>query len=362
MSENVQNTPETPKSNSEIDLGELFRMIGRAFNRLFAFLRNVFLFLLDLVIRALIMIRVHIVKFVIVGFLSFVIGWFIDSRQEKVYGASMYIKTNYGSVRQLYSNIKYYQGLTEEGDSTTLAEIFGIDKNQAGNLRGFFIEPDVTENGLLFEYNDFMKKADTTFVQDEIDFKKFKNSKSPLDFDIHQVYVYSVEKAVIPKLQDPIVKKNIENYYIKKQKEISLDNLEKTEKSLEKRLIEIDTLSRVYKELLRKDPKESENSKGAGTYIQMASNNENKTKELELLDLSETITNKILEINLRRELSNETINVLSDFSPGAEIKSFYDKFLFKIPLVTFILLVVFILLRELNSYLNRYDENKKLNV
>jgi len=361
MSENVQNTPETPKSNNDIDLGELFRMIGRAFNRLFAFLRNVFLFLLDLVIRALIMIREHIVKFVIVGFLSLVVGWFIDSRQEKVYGASMYVKTNYGSVRQLYSNIKYYQGLAEDADSTTLAEIFGINKDQAGSLRGFFIEPDVTENGLLFEYNDFMKKADTTFVQDEIDFKKFKNSKSPLDFDTHQISVFSVEKSIIPKLQDPIVTKNIENYHIKKQKEIVLKNLDKTEKALEKRLIEIDTLNRVYKELLRKEPNEL-STKGAGTYIQMASNNDNKTKELELLNLNEVITNKILEISLQRDLSNETINVLSDFSPGAEVKTFYDRFLFKIPVITFILLVIFILLRELNSYLNRYTGNKKLNV
>ncbi|MGH1384875.1 hypothetical protein [Kordia sp.] len=362
MSENNQNVlPEKPQSGNEIDLKELFRMIGSAFNKFFIFLRNIFLFLLDLLIRALIIVRVHIVKFVIVGFLSIVIGWFIDSRKEAIYGSSMYLQTNYGSTRQLYSNIKYYQGLVEEGDSTKLAGIFKITKEEAGSLRGFIIEPDVTDNGLLKAYNEFMKTADTTFVLREIDFDRFKRNTSPLDFPVHQIFVYSADKEMIPALQNPIITNNIENFHIKRQKQINLDNLENQAAALEKQLVNIDSLGKAYKEILLQEPVKESAGKASNTYIQLAANNERKTKEIELLAVNEKLSNKILEINRQKEMESETINVLSDFSPGARFKHFYDRYLYRIPILTISLLLMFILLRELNKYLNTYAENKRLN-
>lgn len=362
MSENNQNMlPDQPQQSNEIDLKELFRMIGSAFKKLFLFIRNLLLFLLDLLIRALIIVRVHIVKFVIVGVLSIVIGKFIDSRQEPVYGSNMYVQTNYGSTRQLYTNVRYYNALVLDADSSALADIFNITKDEAGTLRGFFIEPDITENGMLKAYNEFMKTADTTFVKNEIDFQKFKSNISPQDFRTHQISAASTEKALIPRLQEPLTTKNIENYHIKRQKEINLENLISQEEALRKQLVQIDTLNAVYKELLLEQPKENP-GKASETYIQLAANNDRKTKELELLNLNEAISQKLLEINKQKELQSETINTLSNFSPGSEIKRFYDSYLFRIPIITLTLLALFILLRELNSYLNTYEENKRLNV
>jgi hypothetical protein len=213
---------------------------------------------------------------------------------------------------------------------------------------------------MLNAYNDFMKKADTTFVKDEIDFRKFKQNISPLDFNTHRIAVFSSKKEIIPTLQPTIVSENVENKHIKKRKEVTLKNLEQEETSLKEQLVRIDTLSEVYNDLLRKDPKETDKT-GSGTYIQMAANNENKTKELEMLALNEKLNKQILNIRLERELNSETINVLSDFSQGGEYREFYDSYLFRIPIITLSLLLLFILLRELNSYLNRYAENKKVN-
>lgn len=363
MSDNNKNAlPEQPsKPNNEIDLKELFRMIGNAFSKFFIFLRNVFLLLLDLLIRALIIIRVHIVKFAIVGFLSVVIGWFLDSRQTPVFGSTMYVKTNYGSTRQLYSNVKYYQGLVDEADCTKLADIFNIEKEKAGSLRGFAIEPDVNDNTMLQAYNEFMKKADTTFVMNEIDFDRFKNNVSPLDFSTHRIVAFSTKKEIIPELQQSIVTNKIENFHIKRQKEINLENLEKAAQALEKQLVNTDTLSQVYRNMLLKEPKESTATPSSGTYIQLASNNEKKTREIELLTINEKISQRILEINKQKELEREVINVLSNFSPGARIINFYDKYMYRIPLITISILLLFILLRELNKYLNTYAENKRIN-
>jgi hypothetical protein len=352
MSENIKNTAEEapPKPKTEIDLGQLFRIIGSGFNSFLIFLRSTFLFLFDLLIRALIIVRLHFVKFTIVGVIGVVIGFFIDARHEDVYVSSMYVEANYGSKRQLYSNIKSYQAYVIEKDSAKLADIFGINKIQAGSLRGFFIKPDVTENGMLEAYSKFMRKTDSTFVKDEIDFRKFKQNVSPLDFNIHRISIFSTQKGIIQGLQPIIVTKNIENIHVKKQKEVKLKSLEQEQSLLKKQLVKIDTLSKVYKDLLRASPKESETTGGTGTYFQMAEKNENKTKELEMFT-----------IDLQRELNSETINVLSTLSELGEDRDFYDRYLFRIPIMTLLLLFAFILLKELNKYMNTYIEDKRLN-
>ncbi|MBC8755356.1 hypothetical protein H2O64_11765 [Kordia sp. YSTF-M3] len=354
MSENMQNTPQ---KSTEVDLGDLFRMMGRAMNRFFAFIRNALLFILDLIIRALIIVRVHVIKFVIVGILSVAIGWFIDSRQPIVFGSDMIVQTNYGSARQLYSNIKYYNGLVQRGDSVQLSTLFGITETQARAIKGVSIEPNVSEIDMLKAYDRFMKETDSINVAGEIDYEKFKRSVDPLNFERHEIGVASGEINIFSLLQDKLIKVNLENDYIKKQKEITLRNLNSEEAALNKRLIKIDTLRDVYNKAIRSEAGKTSQSQ---TSIQMASSTI-KTSELELFSLDEEIAARLLKIAEDKEFKKETINVLSNFSDGAQIRHFYDSYLFRIPIITSLLLFVFILLRELNKYLNTYAENRRSN-
>lgn len=359
MSENVQNTSETtPKPTKEIDLGELFTVIGNIFSKLFGFIKSILLVIFNLLIKFLIMIRVHIVKFVIVGFLSVVIGWFIDSRQSPVYSSTMTINANYGSARQLYSNIRYYNNLAGERDSIKLSEIFGINPSDANNIRGFFIEPSVTENDMLKSYNDFMKASDTTLIKNYINYGKFKSSIDPLDYTKHRIVIASLKQGIFNELQKELVTHNIENSYIKKSKDVRLRNIEEEKNILRSRLVTIDTLRNVYNKSILS---EARKTSSAQTNIQMSASTV-KTNEIELFALDEKISKEILKLNEQKEFGEEIIEVLNDFSPGSEIKSFFDSFLFKIPVITLTLLLLFILLRELNSYLNRYNENKRVNV
>ena len=359
MNDNIQNTPKSNENKStEIDLGELFRTIGRGINNLFIFLRNTFLFILDLLVRALIIIRVHIVKFVIVAVLSIIIGWFIDSRQPMVYGSKMIIQANFGSARQLYANVKYYNGLVNENDSTQLASVFGITPAEANNIKAIFIDPNTTEIELLKAYDEFRKETDSSNVARDIDFQRFKKSVDPLTFERHEIRVVSEQKDVFSKIQESIVTNNVENDYIKRQKIIVNRNLDTQKQSLEERLNKIDTLRNVYNRAIISEAKKTSNSQ---TSIQMASSSV-KTSELELFDLDEKIGLELIDISELREFKQKTVNVLSDFTPGAEVKNFYDSYLFRIPLITLSILLLFILLRELNKYLNVYAENKRLDV
>lgn len=354
MSENIQ---KEPQKSTEIDLGDLFRMIGRAMSRFFSFMRNTLLFALDLIIRALIIVRVHIIKFVIVGILSIAVGWFIDSRQPIVFGSNMTVQTNYDSARQLYSNIKYYNGLVQQGDSAALAKVFGITETKATQLKGVFIKPNISELEMLKRYDEFRKETDSSNVADQIDYESFKKSIDPLEFTRHELGIASGEKNIFGLLQSRLITENVDNDYIKKQKEIKLRNLDAEEAALKKRSIKIDTLRGVYNQAIKSEAGKTSQSQ---TSIQMASSTI-KTSELELFDLEAKISARLLQISEDREFKQQTINVLSDFSDGAQIRNFYDSYLFRIPIITLLLLLTFILLRELNKYLNTYAENRRSN-
>ncbi|MEM6718238.1 MAG: hypothetical protein AAF611_02885 [Bacteroidota bacterium] len=358
MSENIQNTENNkPEKPTEIDLGELFRMIGRAFNRFFVFLTNTFLLLLDLIIRTLIIFREHILKFIIVGILSIIIGFFIDSRQPTVYGSSMIVKLNYESEQQIYSNLKYYNGLVEQADSTKLSEIFNITKDEAGTLMGIYIEPITTELQLLKQYDQFMKDTDSINVVGQINFDKFKRNYDPLNAQTHRVGVAALQQDIFKKLEENIIQLDVENEYIKTLKKVLYKTLTNEEEALQKRLKTIDTLRDVYNEAIRNEAKKTSQ---AQTQIQMSSSTI-KTNELELFELDQNIIARLAKIEEQKELNQNTVNILSTFSDGIELRDFHSKFLYRIPLITISLLLIFILLRELNKYLNTYAENKRLN-
>lgn len=358
MSENVQNNPEMPpKANKEIDLGEVLSIIGNIFNKIFLFIRNMLLIFFDLLIRILIIIRVHFIKFAIVGVLSIIVGFFVDSRQPTLYSSSMVINANYGSARQLYSNIRYYNNLTVERDSMKLASIFGIKPQEASKITGFSIEPNVTQNDILKDYDEYMKAADTLIIKDYIDFNKFKYSIDPVEYERQKITIASVEQDVFGKLQEALITNNIENKFITKSKKVRISNLEREQKALRKRLDVIDTLRNVYnKSILSEATKTS----SAQTNIQMSASTV-KTNEIELLDMDDKISKEILRLEKEKEFSGEVIEVLNGFSPGSKVRDFFNSFLFRIPVITLTLLLLFILLRELNRYLNTYEEKKRLN-
>ncbi|MEM6685464.1 MAG: hypothetical protein AAF617_06675 [Bacteroidota bacterium] len=358
MSENIQNTENNkPEKSSEIDLGELFRMIGRGFNRFFRFVSNMFLLLVDLIIRTLIVFREHVLKFIIVGVLSIILGFFIDSRMPTVYASNMVVQLNYESELQLYNNVKYYNSLIMEGDTTQLIDVFDIEKEQAGSLRGVYIEPVVTELDLLKQYDKFMKETDSINVVGKMDFTKFKRNINPLQAATHRIGAASLQKDIFKKIQDKIVSLDVENEYVKRRKDVSYKNLVQEEEELKKRLSKIDTLRNVYNEAIRSEAKKTSQ---AQTQIQMSSS-KIQTKELELFTLDQTILARLSKIKELKELNQDVVNVLSNFSDGIESVDFYDKYLYRIPIVTISLLLIFILLRELNKYLNTYAEKKRLN-
>ena len=121
-----------PQASEEVDLGQLFKLIGNDFNKFFRFIASIFKGLFHLIILFLLFIQKHFIKFTVVGIIGLAIGIYLDLNKETNYISTMVVEPNFNSVQQLYNNIGFYNELAGAQDSTALAEAFIIGKEFIG--------------------------------------------------------------------------------------------------------------------------------------------------------------------------------------------------------------------------------------
>ncbi len=151
---NTKDNQQKPK-DEEVDLGSLFTLIGRGFSKLFSFIGSLFISLFHFLIIVLLFVRRHFIVLI----LSFIIGGalgFYSEDGKKTYVASMVVKPNFNSVRQLYNNVAYFNDLVAQKDTSTLSLIFNISNYDAKSLASFTNAPIITYSLNVEAYNDFV--------------------------------------------------------------------------------------------------------------------------------------------------------------------------------------------------------------
>ena len=343
-----QNIPQ----DGEVDLGSLFKIIGKGFNNLFnaigQFLKSVFHYFILL----LIFLRSNALKLGIAMVIGAAIGLYLDLTAPKQYSSNMIVEPNFKSALQLYKNINFYQELVKQKDTNLLAQTFLISKNEASKLIGFHIEPIRNENEKLEFFDNFIEEVDTTTVKN-IDINVFKQNFTGYDFKYHQIKVISLSNDIFDKLNTPIINSIENNPYFNNQKKINDQNLLQNEKVFLKSLREVDTLRKIYNEVLITEAKRAE----MGTNITLAQGVK-KTDELELFNESLKLNNELINNNKEKAETTDILNVVSTFSKvGVKERSLFKKMTFILGAGFGLLMLVFILLKQMNRYLINYKKN-----
>ena len=340
-----QNIPQ----DDEVDLGNLFKIIGKGFKNLFNAIGQVFQAIFHYFILLLLFLRNNALKLGIAVFIGAVIGLYFDLTLPKQYSSSMIVEPNFKSAQQLYQNINFYHELVKQKDSNLLAQTFQIPVSEASKLKGFYIEPLKNENEKYEFFNDFIEEVDTTTIKN-IDIKEFKNGFSHYDYKYHHIKVKSLSNTVFEKLSIPIISSIQNNSYYKYQKKINDENLFQNEKVLVKSLQEVDTLRKIYNEVLITEAKKAE----MGTNITLAQGVK-KTDELELFNESLKLNKELINNNKEKAETTDILNVVSTFSKvGIKERSLFKKMTAILGLGFGLLMLIFILLKQLNSYLIKY--------
>jgi len=173
------------------------------------------------------------------------------------------------------------------------------------------------------------------------------------DYDLryHRVEVTSKSKLIFDKLT-PSIMNLVENDYYKQIKDLKINELHQKISVLNKNLQQIDTLRNTYREIALK---EAEKLSGSSTIeISKSDNNKNKN-DIELFKTSNEILNTISGTNTDLIRKNHIVNIISDFDKiGVPDKNITHKKYFQYAILFFGLMLGWILLGQVNKYLNNY--------
>lgn len=144
----------------EIDLSQLFSLIGNGISRFINFFANIFRAFFYAIVKFLLFLRANLVKIIIGTVIGTVIGGIYQyGIKVPVYESSMTLQPNFGSDIQLYKNIDYYESLILQKDFKRLASSLKIDEEEAEKITSIEVVPYSNENQSLLSYKNFIGKS-----------------------------------------------------------------------------------------------------------------------------------------------------------------------------------------------------------
>lgn len=339
------------KNEEEVDLGSLFVIIGKGFSNFFNFIGNIFKSIFHAIITILIFIKENTIKIAVAAAVGFIIGLFFQIKSFDKFESEMLVKPNFKSANQLYNNINYYNDLVKQRDTFGLKKTFNLNDSDAASLKKFSIEPIINEADIINSYNDFILEVDTTTVK-SYTYDNFKTSFTELDYKVHKIKVVAEKNNVFTKLDDVIISSVVSNQYFKRLKELTNEDLNRTDSIYRQNLYQIDSLRKVYMQVMIEEAKKQ----SAGTNIDLGGQKKT-TKELELFESNRRINRDLKELALDKSEKYEVINVISNFQPiGSEVKGVTKNKAFQLALLGAIAMIGFLILLKINAYLNNYKK------
>jgi len=345
------------KNNSEeIDLLQLF---GFFENKVKAFFKLIFrgvTSVFGVLMSFLQVLQQNFVKVAIAIIVAFGIGYVYDGYKPKVYASKMIVKPLFDSKYQLVTNIRYYNELVGNRELDKLSSIFDLTEEEAKSLTGFDIKdgPE-SEKAKTRLFNSFMKSLDSTAAA-TVTYEGFVENINIYDASLYEIEVKSSVNNVFGKLSKGFKKTFISDNYSKenKRKKDTLFKLKKA--SIKKSLKDIDSLKNVYITELSKDRTQRVELLGSSA-IKLSDENE-KTKEFEMLKLQIAEQNKLTTLEEEAIKENQLFEVVSDFQLiGSVNGGTFDKMKFMFPIAAFILVLLGLFGMKFNRFVANYNKN-----
>lgn len=342
------------QSSEEIDLGQLFQLIGNAFKKLFAFIASIFKGVFHVIMLFLLFIQKHFIKFVIAGVVGVGLGVYLDLRKQDIFVSSMVVEPNFNSVQQLYNNVSFYNELAKAQDSISLANALKLTSSEAASIKKLEIESYSDENQKVLLFDKFIRELDSTTVKN-LDFEAYLGNFNTFDARFHKINLISTNSTVAKKAQPAIVKSISTNTYFKEQKATNDKNINFQEEIYNQQLNEIISLQELYKDVMVKEA----SKEIGGTNISLADNGNGTNKEIKLLKERDELKQKIVALNLEKANKATILNVISDFpTRGAKLGGITNQYKFLLPCLLVSLVLIILLLLELNKTLKSYASKR----
>ncbi|WP_053990703.1 hypothetical protein [Mangrovimonas sp. TPBH4] len=301
-----KNLPET-NASEEVDLGQLFTLIGSLFTKFFNFIGTIFTKLFYLFVAIVFFIKKNILILAGAAVLGFGFGIFKEKTKTPVYSSNAVIKQNYDTGESLYNLLNYYNDLIMDQDFQSLSAGLNITLEEARNMVSFQMESVLNNNQKLKVYDEFKKEIDSTLA-DNIDFEKFLDNSYDYNYAYQRLTVSATQKSLLKKVLPEIIK-NIESIeFFKNQQRKDFAELEYQERVIKESLKESDSLQKVYQRVLEKI---NENPNAQTSILIDNTGDKSSTKEYELYANDIKLRRELVTIQREKEEIDKIVEVIS---------------------------------------------------
>lgn len=298
-----------PNNSEEVDLGQLFKLIGNMFDRFFKFLGSLFNKLFLIFVWAVFFVKTHIIKLLIAAALGFGYGFIKERSSKPIYKSSVLISQNYQTGENVYNSINYYNGLLSNQDYIILAQELSIDTAFVSTISSFGVEALITENQRLIEFSNYSKRLDSTLAS-TISYKDYKDNVKEHIYTQQLLTINSTTNENFNVVFEAIIAELNSNPYFLREQAKDLEQLEQRKSAIDKALVESDSLQMVYKKVLENV---LETNKGSQTSITIEGSDEKgKTKELDLYKSNIELRNELVTIEREKQNKQFIIELLSN--------------------------------------------------
>jgi len=283
-------TTNTPQPSEEVDLGQLFKMIGNAFQRLFQFIGSIFNTLFLAFVWFVFFIRKRAVVLLIAAVAGLSLGLILDKTSPPTYRSSITVKQNYATGENLYGSLDYYNSLLNDGDYEVLGRVLGLKKNISEEIIGIEIEPIITDNDRLVMFDKYISGLDS-LAASKVEYEVFVENIEDYKHQMQQISIKSKTRANFKNVFDNVIGDINTNIFFVNEQAKDLTELNQQKAALEQSLAQSDSLQRTYKRVLEQQMESKSTSETSITFE--GNNDKNKTREFDLY---------INDIELRREI------------------------------------------------------------
>lgn len=354
---NINNTPP-----EEVDLGQLFRMIGNAFNRLFRFIGAIFKSLFLAFVWTVFFIKKRALILGAVLVFGLILGIILEKAFPPAYKSMITIKQNYSTGENLYGSINYYNGLIKDNDYTVLGQVLGLNQETSETIKEFSIEPILTENDKLVIFDQYIRGLDS-LAASKVEYENFIKNIEDHKHSLQQITIYSATRLNFNNVFTNITNNINSNRFFVNEQAKDLAELQQQKGFLEISLAQSDSLQRTYKRVLEQ---QMDVKKSAEIGITFEGNNEkNKTREFDLFKNDVELRREIVQIDRKLKDKANIVEIVSSKQDNGSVDRSRNLLGISIPTklyyaALFMILTLIILFGiEFFKFLERYKPEEK---
>ena len=290
----------TPNNSEEVDLGQLFKLIGNVFDRFFNFILRIFKSLFLAFIWVIFLVKKRIIILALATISGLAIGAFSTKTATPKYESSVTVVQNYPTGENLYNSVGYYNDLLRQQDYQTLGNVLNLDVEKTKSILVFDVKPVVSENNKLVAFNKYVKQLDS-LAATKIEYEDFLENNEDYTHKYQQIRIESSERNSFKSVFENIVESiNLNPFFVNEQRK-DIVELTQTKEALELALVKSESLQDTYKKVLEQGIDADQSAKPSEIGITFEGSSEvEKTKEFDLYQSDLVLRTQLVKIE--REL------------------------------------------------------------